>query len=368
MTTRNADLEMEIAKAPDDPAAYLVYADWLGERGDPRGELITLGIQRAAHPDNAALREREVALHAQHDAEWLGGLAGKDGVSLEWRHGFVHTATIGGRPRGKRWGAVEIDHGETYAQLRSLPVAQLLSAVRFDGYNDDSGEPDWSGATAAIALHGAPPSLVKIDYDRGDYWDISWTHLGSLQPLYGVVPQLRFLRIALGHFELGDIDLPELRHFETYTGGFTQANMAEVLRARWPKLESLILRFGGSEDYGGDCTLEDARPLLEAKLPALRHLAIANAPFTDGFVEALVTSPLLPQLTSLDLSMGALGPEGARTIVDHASAFRHLRSLDVRRSYLDEGSIERLRAIVPHVEASDQEQPDDGYRYCQIGE
>lgn len=38
----DAALFAEIVQAPHDDAPRLVYADWLLERGDPRGELIAL--------------------------------------------------------------------------------------------------------------------------------------------------------------------------------------------------------------------------------------------------------------------------------------------------------------------------------------
>ncbi|MBA3538368.1 MAG: TIGR02996 domain-containing protein, partial [Deltaproteobacteria bacterium] len=41
----NPKLEAAILADPDDTAAYLVYADWLQSRGDPRGELIVLQHQ-----------------------------------------------------------------------------------------------------------------------------------------------------------------------------------------------------------------------------------------------------------------------------------------------------------------------------------
>jgi uncharacterized protein (TIGR02996 family) len=47
-----------IREDPEDPARRLVYADWLEERGDPRGEYLRL-----------ACRERE--LRARIDPEWL---------------------------------------------------------------------------------------------------------------------------------------------------------------------------------------------------------------------------------------------------------------------------------------------------------
>ena len=40
--TRDADLIAAISATPDDPAPFLVYADFLQTAGDPRGELIAL--------------------------------------------------------------------------------------------------------------------------------------------------------------------------------------------------------------------------------------------------------------------------------------------------------------------------------------
>src|SRR5258708_4112106 len=39
---RHPELEAALRVAPHDPAPHLVYADWLQQHGDPRGELITI--------------------------------------------------------------------------------------------------------------------------------------------------------------------------------------------------------------------------------------------------------------------------------------------------------------------------------------
>ena len=57
---RDPGLEARIAEDLDALEPYLIYADWLQERGDPRGELITMQIlMETADPRGlAALRER----------------------------------------------------------------------------------------------------------------------------------------------------------------------------------------------------------------------------------------------------------------------------------------------------------------------
>ena len=67
---------------PDDDAPRLVYADWLQERGDPRGEFIAM--QLSSKRDPAA----ENALVKKHKKAWLGPLASILGGDLEFRRGF----------------------------------------------------------------------------------------------------------------------------------------------------------------------------------------------------------------------------------------------------------------------------------------
>jgi uncharacterized protein (TIGR02996 family) len=56
--------------APDDMAPWLVYADWLDERGDARGEYIRLVQSLATRPDEAT-RRRLNAVRPMLPREWL---------------------------------------------------------------------------------------------------------------------------------------------------------------------------------------------------------------------------------------------------------------------------------------------------------
>jgi uncharacterized protein (TIGR02996 family) len=363
---RNLELEALIAKAPDDVGNYNVYADWLIQQGDPRGELINAQLKyetATAAADRSALEDRIGELHAKHDAEWLGELATqKQGFTVTWRRGFLHEVTLGDDD------AADIAFQDLYAKLRPLPVAQLFRAITFAAFQDDD-QPTWDSGVTAMVEHGVPATLRKVVFDRGSYWDISGTYLNVLEPLYALAPDLEHLEINLGNMELGTINLPNLRHFEVWTGGFTSDNMKAVVAATWPKLETLLLRFGGSEDYGANTTVEDVLPLLAANgIPNVRHLALANSPFIDALIPHLAKSPLLKQITKLDLSLGEMSDAGATAIVEHAAAFKHLESLNVHRNYLSEASVTALKGVVANVDGGGQEDPDDDYRYCQIGE
>lgn len=91
---RDAAIEAQIAASPDDPAAYLVYADWLQTRGDPRGAWITLHSVKGL-----AAREAIKAFLGEHRAAVLGGIEPfvereHALLEVEWFMGFVRSARI----------------------------------------------------------------------------------------------------------------------------------------------------------------------------------------------------------------------------------------------------------------------------------
>lgn len=83
-----AELLAEVYANPDDDGPRLVYADLLGENGDPRGEFIVMQIERERTGAKVSARER--ALERQWQRAWLGPLepcALRQGIV--YRRGFV---------------------------------------------------------------------------------------------------------------------------------------------------------------------------------------------------------------------------------------------------------------------------------------
>lgn len=87
---RDEGLEAHIAAAPDDRSGYLVYADWLQTRGDPRGAWITLHTATGLGAPEAL-----AAFLAQHRDALLGPFAAY-APKVEWFMGFVKSAQIAG--------------------------------------------------------------------------------------------------------------------------------------------------------------------------------------------------------------------------------------------------------------------------------
>jgi uncharacterized protein (TIGR02996 family) len=85
---------------PDDDEPRLVYADWLEERGDVRGEFIALQCRlarlRAADPARPAMAARARQLRRAHGRDWAGPL-GEFAGRCRFRRGFVEEVEIDAR-------------------------------------------------------------------------------------------------------------------------------------------------------------------------------------------------------------------------------------------------------------------------------
>jgi len=77
---------------PDDDLPRLIYADYLEERGDPRGAFIRTQIEKTQLDDNDSrrrrLEEQEAELIAKFESEWLGELA-DDLIHYHFHRGFL---------------------------------------------------------------------------------------------------------------------------------------------------------------------------------------------------------------------------------------------------------------------------------------
>ncbi|HEU0030664.1 MAG TPA: TIGR02996 domain-containing protein [Kofleriaceae bacterium] len=366
----NPELEARILSNPDDKAAYAVYGDWLSERGDPRGELVAVQL-RLAESDDAALREREAKLLADHAGDWLGELAplqaGKE-FAVTWRYGFLHSVRVG--PPTEDYETGELDLVDALTKLVRLPNIALLHELVI-GSKEADDQPSWQDEIDALANHGVPAGLRRLVIDTGGYWDISWTELGDVSPLYPQLRGLRELRLHGAGIALGTIDLPELRKLEIITGSLQSENLTSIRTGKLPKLETLTLYIGETDgDHGCTVELDDLMWIFAGEgLAGVKHLGLANSSLADEIAQHIVSSKILRQLRTLDLSHGTLGDAGAQTILDHADAFAHLEKLDLTRSFISPELVSKLSRLKgPQVILADMETPDDDWRYVAISE
>ncbi len=365
LDARFTDLERAIVEDPEDREAYLVLADFMQSKGDPRGELIAL--QLAGETDAAKQKAAQKYLDAHHEV-LIGALVphqkvhdGSGDDAFTWRRGFIHKAIV---------SCADDDAEESASEIVELllrhPSGRFLHelVIGFDGMPGDS---DLGGVIRALAEQMVPSlrTLFLGDFEYPDECEMSWFEVGDLSELWRALPRLQHL-IVQGNMTLGEIAHDKLERLELRTGGLPAAAARSVSAAKLPAIRHLEVWYG-SDGYGGDSSVLDVTPLLARHdLPALRHLGLRNCEYTDEICDAIARSRLLRQLEVLDLSMGTMSDDGVEAMVAHADAFRHLKTIDVSKNWISNDGLAKLRKLGPTI-IDDDQQSGDG-RFVSVGE
>jgi uncharacterized protein (TIGR02996 family) len=368
VSATNPELEKAIFDDPDAPDGYLVYGDWLQSQGDPLGELVAVQAALAKKPGDEALEKKQAEILKEHEDEWLGEtlseLKSNGELSTAWRYGLLKSVAMGGDEFS------EASAKDAYEALARCRAAKFLRDLEIRVFDTEDGNPEYQACIDAMAKKGLPKTLRSLAFDVKDF-QISWSDLGDLSKLYPQLQKLEELRLKIGQMNLGKIELPSLEKLEIVTGGFDAKNMKAIATAKWPKLESLVL-YLGSDDYGGNCSIDDVEPILTGKaIPNVKHLGLCNSELADDIARAVAKSKVLAQLRTLDLSKGTMGDDGARAILDDAKAFAHLEKIDLSDNYISDDLCAALEKAlgegkVDTTSQGDGEDPDD--RYVQISE
>ncbi len=368
---RNAQLEAAIVADPTDAEAYSVYADWLQGQGDPRGELIALQLAGKDKPAKALLVKHtahflgELVEH-QHSRDTHGWDKKADREAFKWRFGFIHGARMSHNIYAD--GEWKGQMADVLKSLLAHPSGRFLVELTLM-YNGDPSDGNLQSLLDVLAKRPVPTLRKLVIGDRVD--QISWYHVGNLGKVWKALPNLREVAIEAGSFTLGTIDAPELTKAVFETGGLAKASAKSIAKIAAPKLAHLDVYFGDPE-YGGEATAKDIAPLLARRdLPALRHLGLKNAMFADELCRMIPGAALLPQLRTLDLSLGTLSDEGAALLAAHPKAFAHLELLDLRENYLSRDGAKLVKGLAKKVDTSEQKQIEDDdpeWRYVSIGE
>jgi uncharacterized protein (TIGR02996 family) len=262
--TQNDFLRAIIAH-PEDDLPRLVYADWLEERGDPRGEFIRLQFALRDPDLDPRVRHqmtvREQELLTVHETEWLGELAPLKALCT-FRRGFPDELTIGAGPFLERAG--RLVRGSTVRAVTLQKVGDLLPTL-----------------TRSAALEG----LTRLSFPDGVLADADIEHLAAC----------RFLTT------LTELDLVANRI------GISGARRLAA-SPNFPNLRALTLDHNPIEDLGLDALA--ASP----NFPALTSLAVRSCDLHASGVKCLTTAPLFGRLHALALDANALGNPGLQML------------------------------------------------------
>lgn len=190
--------------------------------------------------------------------------------------------------------------------------------------------------------------------------EISWIMQGNYSDIWQALPNLKHLTIqGSTDLQLGEIVHDQLESLEIICGGLPMDVIKSVAHAKLPNLRKLVL-YLGVDNYGFDGSAEEMRDVLaEMDFPKLEYLGLLDSEMQDELVQIILDCPLMPQLTTLDLSCGTLTDKGGALLLDNVSRFPKLQKLDLHHHFLSDQMMKKLTALSIEVDVSEQNEADD---------
>jgi uncharacterized protein (TIGR02996 family) len=374
----HAALEAQCRASPEAPGPWLVYADWLQERGEPLGEAAGLALNGDVEAAKALLRSSFAEFHPTADDEEVDDdsddFVDNDAhIELHLRHGFIAGVTL-----NVGFDASSAEMPALIKRVLSSPACRFVDDIQLGLVTAEGYANTWENALRAICAtpHARWLRALRLNAYTTEDCELSWVPYGDLSAAWASLPALELLHIRAGlDGQLGDLALPNLRTFIFESGGLRRNVITSLLAQPRARLTHLEL-WTGTAHYGAELGLEDIQPILDGKLPGLTHLGIVNSELSDVIIPALATSRILPRLESLDLSRGIFAQLATDALVQHAPAFRHLACLDLSANVLHDEEVERIREVLDNVIVGEQRPadreddiPDEpGSRYTAVGE
>ncbi|MCC7424127.1 MAG: TIGR02996 domain-containing protein [Planctomycetaceae bacterium] len=350
---REEDFLEEIRRVPADNAPRLLLADWLDERGDPRGEFIRIQCALAAMPADdsgrKALAERNAELEAEAKSQALAELRPAGVLDVRFHRGFIDRMHVEGTQFLDMWRPIA-RLAPTLGGLawRKLPSKQapaalgkLLEGPAFAHLSalDLSGNALMFPAVDVLASSKAVRRLVTLKLNDN--------------PLGGEAG----MRLARS------TEFQKLQRLELARCGLTPRETGVLARnAGLTALETLML---GGNALGDDGFRNVA---LAAPLENLRTLSVVENEIGLPGVTAFAESSRLVRLSNLDLSNNWIGDAGAEALATSSSCGR-LTELKLLNCGISEGGLATLRkspwlARIERLEASDDTPPRRVPRYA----
>jgi uncharacterized protein (TIGR02996 family) len=281
-----------ILEAPDDDTPRLIYADWLEERGDPRGEFIRLQCALTCMPrDDPHFVEghrRARLLGLEHGKTWAAPLKGLIN-GWRFRRGFIDEVTLP--------AATFLKRGDELFALAPVRYVRLTGAAK--ELRKLAGSAHLTRLTALDLINNGigDPGIKTL---------LRSPHLGALKLLH------------LGFNNLTDAGartlalswtLPHLDTLNLYSNeiGPRGGNILATL-LRLPALTTLVL---GSNQVG-----DEGAGHLAAGVPMgrLKTLVLSFNEITDLGAQRLLSSPHLAGLETLHLYGNPLGTKVSRAL------------------------------------------------------
>jgi uncharacterized protein (TIGR02996 family) len=347
--TQDEAFLQSIREDPDDDGLRLIYADWLEERGDPRGEFIRVQVELARTPSSdprvPLWREREAQLLEAHWDAWtlpLRELLVDDRLGVprevqiqrkfhlralrEWfRRGFPEKLQLEVR--------TFVERGE--ALLRAAPLRHLCL---------------WGAGEGASALARCPQLATIETLEFNDYFR-SPLDAAGMHELAAAQYLSRLRCLLLYRNNLGDAGaaalasapwFADLRVLHLGDNGLSAEGVAALVSSpHFDGLTDLDLNHNTLGPSGGNAFRRRRHP------GRLTGLNLDRCGLGDGGVRNLARSPRLATVERLVLSGNGITDQGA-TALAASSLLRGLRVLDLGSNAISEAGRQTLRDS-PHL-------------------
>jgi uncharacterized protein (TIGR02996 family) len=353
-------LEAALVDNPDDQAAAMALADWLGEQADPavqaRGEFARVQLDlenpRLAAAPRAKLQKREKELRKDGEAAWLGwrlgdylfegggdpaflAATGGEEVARQYRRGWLS---------GLELPVLTLELARVMAEAPCLRLLRELSVAEVA----DKGEP-----LAVLARAGVLGNVRRLALTIQD-------HQGAVSGFVGALGRVEELRLSVPYVD-NVFSLRSLKHLRVLhvEGSFGYPIRELAANPSLGKLEELVLLPPGLiDDEEPYLRLASVRVLLRSKLlPSLRRLVLHRSDMGDAGCREVADSGVMGRLEVLDLTHGCVSDEGAR-ILAGGKEFAHLKRLVLTDNRLSEEGIEALGREGLELVVEDQQSPD----------
>jgi uncharacterized protein (TIGR02996 family) len=329
---------------PEEDAPRLIFADWLEEQGDPRGEFIRVQCALAGmgpdDPRREELARREAELLRQHGEAWRGNAPSE--INVSFKRGLLAVslsaeALVGDRrPVSARFLAAATrlgvnpqvqanDHAAPWLQAQQSWVSELHLSYVTD---------ELLRRMVARGLLGQP---VALNFEFGSLTDAGFIHLAGLM-------QLR--RLSVNVFGVTGAGLGQVAgltrlHQLDFTGSEVTDEGLEQL-ATLTQLRRLLLRNSRMTDVGLMCLagltyLEEldlgctqVRGTGLKHLTRLKHLQKLSLDYTEVTGAGLEHLAGLPQLRDLDLRQTRVRDAG----LEHLAGLTQLRALNLHKAWV----------------------------------
>jgi len=266
----------------------------------------------------------------------------------------------------------ELSFPELFARFLEGPGCAETPALIIGAFAGDDPSLDTSEVVQLIvAARRQLPKLRAIFLGdiTSEENEISWINQTDVSPIFAAYPELEHFRVrgATGLSFGGNLRSEKLKSLTVESGGLPATVIREIASCDFPALEHLELWLG-TDEYGGDATVEDIRPFLSGeRYPNLKYLGLRDSESADEIAKALQGAQILERIESLDLSLGTLGDEGGEALLANA-ALRRLAKVDLHHHYLSDAMMKKLKAALPQADLSDQEAEDKYGRFVAVSE